>query len=121
MGLFDPIKNMFSSSSELQDYWHVLQDATQISLLIEKSHEQPQMIYKHSHRCATCFFAQKQIEKVADQIRKKAGLYFVDVIGSRTVSDQLAERLQVRHESPQLLLVDQGKVIWHTSHGQIQG
>src|SRR5699024_12198063 len=54
---------------------------------------------------ATCFFAQKQIEKVADQIRKKAGLYFVDVIGSRTVSDQLAERLQVRHESPQLLQI----------------
>ena len=43
----------------------------------------------------------------------------VKVIENRSLSRRIAEETEVRHESPQVLLLDQGQVIMHTSHGQI--
>lgn len=43
----------------------------------------------------------------------------VRVIEERPVSLALAERVGVQHQSPQALLIKNGKVIWHDSHGRI--
>ena len=120
MGLFDAVKNSFSFSSDLADYWNVPENASGISEIKDRSHQRHQLIYKHSHRCGTCFFARKQVEKAAGQICNKVDLHFVDVIGSRPVSNSIAQKWDVRHESPQLLLLKGGEVVWHISHGQIK-
>ncbi len=119
MGVFGSIKNAFSS--EMADYWTVLDESSRVATLVQASEERPQLIYKHSNRCATCFFAKKQVEEAADVIVERADLYFVDVIGSRPVSNAIADELNVRHESPQIILVHKGEVVWHDSHGQIKG
>lgn len=120
MGLFNTVKNVFTSS-EMPDYWTVLDSPDQIEGVIQDSKNRPQLIYKHSHRCATCFFARKQVEEAAEAITKQAELYFVDVIGSRPVSTALADTLDVRHESPQIILLSKGEVLWHESHGGVKG
>lgn len=119
MAFFNSIKNIFSSSG-LEDHWHVLQNVSQVESLVEHSQTKPQLIYKHSYRCGTCFFAKNQIDKVADNIARQADLHFVNVVDSRLISNHIAEKLGVRHKSPQLLLVSGGKVVWHISHGQIK-
>lgn len=119
MGFFGSIKNAFSS--EMADFWTVLEDPSRVHTLVQASDKRPQLIYKHSNRCATCLFAKKQVEEVADPIVEKADLYFVDVIGSRSVSNAIANELDVHHESPQIILVHKGEVVWHDSHGQIKG
>lgn len=119
MGIFGSIKKAFSS--EMADYWTVLEDPSRLQSIIEASEKRPQVIYKHSQRCATCLFAKNQVEEAADTITEKADLYFLDVIGSRTVSNTIANELEVHHESPQIILLNRGEVVWHESHGQIKG
>lgn len=121
MGLFGSIKDAFStSSSGLADYWNVLDEPSQVAAVVDASEKLPQLIYKHSHRCSTCFFARQQVEKVAEAVGKQADLHFVDVIAHRPVSKAIADKVGVRHESPQLLVLYKGKAGWHASHGQIQ-
>lgn len=43
----------------------------------------------------------------------------VKVIEDRPVSNEIAARLGVKHESPQAILVRSGKAVWHASHGRI--
>ncbi|WP_185958297.1 bacillithiol system redox-active protein YtxJ [Fodinibius sediminis] len=117
--MFDSIKGAFSGP-EPADCWHVLEKPEEVSDVAEASRTSPQLIYKHSYRCATCLFARQRIEDIADDIRKKATLHFVDVLARRPVSDRITEMLAVRHESPQLLLLYRGKVVWHASHGAIK-
>jgi bacillithiol system protein YtxJ len=117
MGFFDSVKSIFSS--DMPDFWTILDEPSEVKRTIRASNESPQLIYKHSHRCATCFFAKKQVEEVAHAVADEANLYFVDVIRSRPVSNTIAEELEVPHESPQLILLNAGKVQWHESHGAI--
>ena len=43
-------------------------------------------------------------------------IYLLDLIQHRDISNQIAEELNVRHESPQLLIIQNGKAIHHASH-----
>ena len=46
-------------------------------------------------------------------------LYFLTIQDHRDVSNTIADKFEVRHESPQLLVVKNGEVVFHTSHGAI--
>jgi len=48
-------------------------------------------------------------------------VYLVRVVEDRPVSDYIAERTGVRHESPQVIVLRAGKVRWHASHGGVTG
>jgi len=63
--------------------------------------------------------AKRSFEMEMDAIPSQVSLYFLDLIRFREISNAIAEKFQVHHESPQIILVDAGKVIFHTSHGQI--
>jgi len=54
MGLFDFLTSS-SQESETSDIWETISDPTQLETIIEASKDQPQLIYKHSHRCSVCF------------------------------------------------------------------
>ncbi len=118
MGLFNSVKNAFLGL-ETSEIWEMISDASQVDPIIEASKEKPQLIYKHSHRCSVCFVAKGDLEMAADDIEEHADMHFVNVVHSRDASNKIASELDVRHESPQAILIDQGKVVWHGSHGSI--
>ena len=118
MGLFNSVKNAFSGS-DTSEIWDMISDPSQIDPIIEASKEKPQLIYKHSHRCSVCFVSKGNLEMASDNIKEYADMHFVNVVRSREASDKIASELDVRHESPQAILVDQGEVVWHGSHGSI--
>jgi len=76
-------------------------------------------IYKHSTRCGTCHLVQARLERTWSYDPQKVPLYFLDLLAHRNVSNAVAERFHVEHESPQLLLIKNGKCIYHTSHTAI--
>jgi bacillithiol system protein YtxJ len=76
---------------------------------------QPVLLYKHSLTCGTSAFALEQLTQL-EQSDVPVPIHLVPVQTARAVSDAIAERLTLRHESPQLILVDHGAVSWHTSH-----
>lgn len=119
MGIFDTVKNAFSGS-ETDDIWESISDPAQVEAIIEKSEQRPQLIYKHSHRCSVCFVSKANLEQAADAIREQADMHFVNVVNNREASNAIADKLDVRHESPQVILLDNGEVVGHASHGDIK-
>ncbi len=118
MGLFNSVKNAFSGS-DTSEIWEIISDSSQVDSIIEASKEKPQLIYKHSHRCSVCFVARGDLEQSADEIQEHADMHVVNVVRSRDASNKIASDLDVRHESPQAILIDKGEVVWHGSHGSI--
>lgn len=121
MGLLEGIKNAFSGDDAKADFWNDLTEDAQIDELIEQSKDKPQLIYKHSARCSVCWFSKSELEGAAEKITSKASMNFLDVINSRSVSNKVAEVLGIKHESPQAILLKDGKAVWHDSHGSIKG
>lgn len=87
---------------------------------LQQSHETPVFIFKHSQTCGTSAFAFEEMETWLSGLTENAARTFVvDVHRDRAVARGIAEHLHVRHESPQLLLIRRGMVVWHASHYRI--
>lgn len=77
-------------------------------------------LFKHSTTCPISSSAYRRVaEYLEGQGPQAVPLYLVKVIESRPVSNEIAARFSVRHESPQALLVREGRCVWNASHGSI--
>lgn len=99
--------------------WNDLTDWKQLDEIVAESENAPVVIFKHSTRCAISRMALKGFESGYSLPRARAKMYFLDLLRHRDISNAIAERFGVYHESPQLLLIQKGKVIYHTSHSDI--
>lgn len=119
MSLF---KNMFGTSGEEQQpsriEWRQLTDLGQLNEIAALSNEKPVLIFKHSTRCSISRFALKQFENEFD-LEEKITPYFLDLLNYREVSNEIAHRFDVVHQSPQILLIKNEKAIFSTSHEDI--
>jgi bacillithiol system protein YtxJ len=80
----------------------------------------PLLFFKHSTACPVSAAAYRRMaEYLTTRPAGGPPLYWVKVIESRPVSNALAERLGVKHQSPQVLLVKKGAALWHASHSAI--
>jgi len=89
--------------------------------LIEFSKQSPHQlfaIFKHSTRCSVSRMALKQFENEFD-LAEEVDTYFLDLLEYRDVSNEIASRFQVEHQSPQLILIKDGKAIYDVSHSAI--
>lgn len=77
------------------------------------------VIFKHSTRCSISMMARKRFELDGDSLPDDVPLYFLDLIAYREISNAIAEKFQVHHESPQILLIRNGQCIYEASHGEI--
>lgn len=105
--------------SESDDIWEVMTKLSRIETIKQRSKQRPQLIYKHSHRCGTCMFTKGNLEQAAEGLLDNVDMHFINVVKNREVSNRVASEFEIRHESPQAILIDNGKVIWHASHGSI--
>lgn len=119
MGLFKDLKDAFTSDGSGENVWHTIKERDEVESVIQASFQKPQLVYKHSHRCGTCLFAKSDLESEAEALEEKADLNFVNVISQRKVSNTLAQITGIDHESPQVLVLDDGSVRWHGSHGKV--
>jgi len=76
------------------------------------------LIYKHSPYCG---MSRRAVQEVKRFIETNPGVpvYMVDVVRDRALSQEIATRLGVRHESPQVIVVVDGAAAWDASHGAI--
>ena len=116
-------KNMFGSSddanaNENKINWNELTDLAQLDEIIAVSNEKPVAIFKHSTRCSVSRMALKQFENQFNSLDKVTP-YFLDLIAHRDISNEIATRFGVYHQSPQLILIKDGKAIYNVSHSDI--
>ena len=76
------------------------------------------LVFKHSTICPVSAAAFAEYEAFCDA-RRDVPTGWIDVIEERPLSQHVAAVARVRHESPQALLVRDGRVVWHASHGGI--
>lgn len=117
------LKNMFSGSDEKDSNeskvkWTNLTDLGQLNEIISISNDKPVAIFKHSTRCSVSRMALKQFENEFTSSNKVTP-YFLDLIAYRDVSNEIASRFGVIHQSPQLILIKEGKAIYTVSHSDI--
>ena len=75
------------------------------------------LLFKHSPVCPISAAARSEYESW--QQGRDVTTAFVDVIADRAVARALAERCGVKHESPQAILFESGRAVWHASHEAI--
>ena len=90
---------------------------------VASSSDRPVFVYKHSSVCPVSARAADHFHDFAEEDASTPTPLFtqVMVIENRDLSNEIESRLDVRHESPQLLLLRDGMVAWHTSHFSITG
>ncbi len=81
--------------------------------------QQPSVIFKHSTRCPVSSMVKRTFEFGGSQLPEHVPIYFLDLIRYRSLSNEIAERWQVRHESPQVLLIQHNTCRYHASHEDI--
>jgi bacillithiol system protein YtxJ len=116
-------KNIFNSSddkdlNENKINWNELTDLGQLNEIIAMSNEKPVAIFKHSTRCSVSRMALKQFENEFNS-SDKVTPYFLDLIEYRAISNEIANRFGVTHQSPQLILIKEGKAVYNVSHSDI--
>ena len=97
--------------------WIPLIDIAEIAHIIESSFQQPQVIFKHSTRCSISSMAKGRLERSEqpDSIQ----FYYLDLIAHRNISANIAEKFQVEHASPQVLVIKNGECVYDESHSGI--
>jgi len=98
-----------------------LKEESQLEELTAQSKELPNgvLIFKHSTRCAISKMALSRFGRGWDVEQDKLPVYFLDLIRYRDVSNKVSEHFGVQHESPQILLIRDGKCVYTTSHNAI--
>lgn len=77
------------------------------------------LIFKHSTRCPVSSMAKRQFEMDRDVLPTSLPCYFLDLIAYRDISNAVAQKWNVQHESPQLLLIHSNQCIYNESHSNI--
>jgi bacillithiol system protein YtxJ len=120
MGLFD---KLFSGSNEPKQEdatpWIDLNTLEQLDMIKESSKTKTQLIFKHSTRCGISRMVMSQFKKDYQLSENEADLYYLDLLNFKEISGAIAETFSVMHESPQLLIIKNGIVVAHKSHGGI--
>ena len=76
--------------------------------------------FKHSLTCGVSDAAWREFERFATQATDDTARFcLIEIQPARPVSHALAERLAVRHQSPQAILVRRAAAVWHASHWDI--
>ena len=99
--------------------WNRLTSVNQLIEIEKESFHQPIAIFKHSTRCGTSSMALRQFESQFETDNTSVKLYFLDLLSFKDISNEIAIRFQVFHESPQLIVLKDGNTIHHSSHHQI--
>lgn len=113
--------NIFGSSenekaSDNKTKWIPLTFIGQLEEIVALSYQKPIVIFKHSTRCSISRFALKRFEKEYDF---EGDAYFLDLLEHRDISNEIATRFNVYHQSPQLILIKEGKSVYDVSHDGI--
>jgi bacillithiol system protein YtxJ len=96
-----------------------LRDTAHLDELLELSREHPLLLFKHSHTCGISFEALDEL--MTHMAERNTGVRYamVTVQDHREVSNAVAARLGVRHETPQAILIRDGQAVWTASHFRI--
>lgn len=94
--------------------WTPLTDSAQLEQISQDSFNHPIVLFKHSTRCSISDIAKSRLDRASQP--DGMPFYYLDLIQYRAISNEIAQRFNVYHESPQVLIIHQGECIYDQSH-----
>jgi bacillithiol system protein YtxJ len=122
MGIFNNLfssKNINPDEQKDQIAWIPLTSVDQLIEIEHNSSKRPQIIFKHSTSCGISSMVLRSFRNSYFLEENQADLYFLDLHRYREVSNEVANKFQVYHQSPQVLIIKNGIAVAHESHGGI--
>ena len=115
-------KRLFSSNETVHQNnfdWISLNDLHQLEEILTESYERTVVVFKHSTRCSISVFALNRFENDFHFSKEEILPFYLDLLSFREISNELATRFAVEHQSPQILVIKNGKAVFSTSHESI--
>lgn len=94
-----------------------IEDAGALEEMFARSNDAPVILFKHSTTCPISAHAHRQMSRLDRAVSAEIALVVVQK--ARAVSNQVAERTGLRHESPQAIVLRGGRPVWSASHFDI--
>ena len=96
--------------------WRKIESMDDLNAAVEDSVNQPIVLFKHSTRCGISSAAKNRLESETASVQDKATIYYLDLLEQRPISNEIAQRFQVTHQSPQIVVVKNVKAVLNASH-----
>lgn len=97
--------------------WNRLDSIEIIDKIIEESKDKPVVIFKHSTSCSISSMALNRLERSWNESEmSEVKAYYLDLISYKDISNAVADRFEVMHQSPQVLLIKDGECVYDDSH-----
>jgi bacillithiol system protein YtxJ len=110
---------LFGSKSErVSTPWKHLNGPDQLDGIVTDSATRPQLIFKHSTRCSISSMALERFEREWDPATT-CDIWLLDLLQHRDISNAIAQRTGVMHQSPQAILLVGGDAVYDASHSAI--
>ena len=117
-GLFGKENNNEKKEAKVAP-WIPIASIEQLEEIRERSKVKPQAIFKHSTTCGISRMVMNRFNEGYDIPQNSIDLHFLDLHNYRSVSNETSNIFGVVHESPQLIVIKNGVVVAHESHGAI--
>jgi bacillithiol system protein YtxJ len=114
-------ENVNSSKEEVNETakFFTLDKMEQFDEIDEISQTKPVVLFKHSTRCSISRMALKQFDAEFNYPEEKIDWYLLDLLNHRDLSNEIASRYNVMHQSPQIVVIRNGKAVFNESHDSI--
>ncbi|WP_118974816.1 bacillithiol system redox-active protein YtxJ [Taibaiella koreensis] len=99
--------------------WNSITTAEDLQQIIDASAQKPQIIFKDSTTCGISAHAKHRLQDGFAQIEGKAEFHYLDLLTYRPISNLIARELGVTHQSPQIIVLKDKKVVYTSSHHAI--
>lgn len=119
MSFFDKIFGGKEENRDQHPIWKTIETEEDLAEAMERSFRHKIGIFKHSTSCFISRTVLKNFEKEINALDEKPELYYLDLLAHRPLSNKIAADLEIRHESPQFLVIENGKAVSNASHQHI--
>lgn len=119
MGLFDKFKGKKDQEEKKANPWIPLTEMSQLDEILENSKTKTQAIFKHSTRCGISSMVMRGFDGPNFPTSEQADVYYLDLLNYRPISMAIQDKFGVVHQSPQLIVVNNGEVTHTASHHDI--
>lgn len=123
MGIFG---NFFQGGDKKQEQsfgeenWIQLTSVQKLDEILANTTDKTFVFFKHSTRCGISRMVWNQVRFLGKDKPKDVSLIYIDLIAYRDVSNAIAEKLKVFHQSPQVIVLQNNEVVYEASHSAIE-
>jgi bacillithiol system protein YtxJ len=111
---------LFSSSKPTGTFpWKNIESIQMLDELVSLTQDKAVLIFKHSTRCSISMMVLTRFQNEWDLSTSNCELCFLDLIAHRDISNKIEEITGVIHQSPQVIVLRKGEVLYEESHNSI--